>query len=243
MSPTVAIVEDEEDLRGAVAEYLTGCGLRILAAASAEEFRVLAQSEALDVAVLDIAMPDETGLSLARWIKARGSRPGIIFATAAGKPHDRIRGLELGDDDYIVKPYELRELLARIKSILRRLPEESGRRDIPAMEIVSSTPVIQIGRLSLEPESGRLAGGEAVSLSHKELELLLALARRPNRLLTRAQLLNLACTPDSDLDIRSIDVRIARLRAKVEPTPDKPRYIRTVRGEGYMFVPDGNEQN
>src|SRR5438552_647368 len=94
-------------------------------------------------------------------------RRAMMMIPAYCKPHNRIRGLELGADDYIVKPYELRELLARIKSILRRLPEESGRRDIPAMEIVSSTPVIQIGRLSLEPESGRLAGGEAVSLSHK----------------------------------------------------------------------------
>ena len=240
MSPTVAIVEDEEGLREAVAEYLAGRGFRILSAANAGEMRAIAEREAIDVAVLDIAMPGESGSSLARWLRSKGPKPGIIFATAAGAPNDRIAGLELGADDYIVKPYELRELLARINSILRRLPQGSHQPDIVSSRRASAH-AIEIGQFSLDPDSGRLMsdGREATRLSPNELDLLLALARRPNRLLTRDQLLEIARARDTDTDIRSIDVRIARLRAKVEPTPDKPRYIRTVRGEGYMFVPGG----
>ena len=127
MTPTVAVVEDEDALREAVAEYLDGRGMRVLSAANAGELRALAAAEAIDVAVLDIAMPGESGLSLARWLKERGPRPGIIFATAAGRGRDRIAGIELGADDYIVKPYELRELYARINSVLRRLPSEPAR--------------------------------------------------------------------------------------------------------------------
>ena len=247
MTPTVAVVEDEDALREAVAEYLDGRGMRVLSAANAGELRALAAAEAIDVAVLDIAMPGESGLSLARWLKERGPRPGIIFATAAGRGRDRIAGIELGADDYIVKPYELRELYARINSVLRRLPSEparpsprgwrsAGRRGEPGFR------GIRIGGFTLEPVTGQLMreGRETARLSQKEVELLLVLASRPNRLLTRAQLIELARAHDDDVDVRSIDVRIARLRAKLEPASGRPTLIRTVRGEGYMFVPEGS---
>src|SRR5262249_54888875 len=121
VSPTIAIVEDEDDLRSAVEEYLTGHGYRVLGAANAEAFRAIAAERPIDAVVLDIAMPQGDGLALARWI-GRHSGAGIIFATASGKPIDRIVGLEAGADDYIVKPYGLRELLARLKGLLRRMP-------------------------------------------------------------------------------------------------------------------------
>jgi DNA-binding response OmpR family regulator len=118
---TVAIAEDEADLREAVAEYLTGHGYRVLSARDAASFRELAGRESIDVAVLDISMPGEDGLSLARWLMDQGSA-GIIIASAHGSEIDRVVGLELGADDYMVKPYDLRELLARVRSVLRRLP-------------------------------------------------------------------------------------------------------------------------
>jgi DNA-binding response OmpR family regulator len=241
MTPTIAIAEDEEALREAVAEYLGGRGMRVLCAANAAELRALAASEPIDVAVLDIAMPGESGLALARWLKSRGARLGIIFGTAAGARGARIAGLELGADDYIVKPYELRELYARINSVLRRLPEGAAEAPVESPPAKSKAPPIRIGGFLLDLDSRRLVGDDRapVMLSQNELELLLVLAERPNRLLTRGQLLELAQARDADVNARAIDVRIARLRAKLEPVPDKPRFIRTIRGEGYMFVPDG----
>jgi two-component system phosphate regulon response regulator OmpR len=247
MSHTIAVVEDEDALREAVAEYLDGRGMRVLSAASAGELRALAATEPIDVAVIDIAMPGESGLSLARWLKERGSKPGIIFATAAGRPRDRIAGIELGADDYIVKPYELRELYARINSVLRRLPAEPAKTvpgkdgPQPAGPENAYPGAVRIGSFVLDPVSGQLTqdGRELARLSPKEVELLLVLVKRPKRLLTRAQLIELARAHDDDVDLRSIDVRIARLRAKLESGSDRPTLIRTIRGEGYMFVPEG----
>ncbi len=236
MPSTVAIVDDEEHLREAVAEYLADRGLRVFAAGDAAAMRALAERERIDVAVLDIAMPGENGLALARWLRARGERPGIIFATSAGAPKDRVAGLELGADDYVVKPYDLRELLARVRGVLRRLPE--------AAPVTAAAPAaradIAIGAFRFDPASHRLldAGGEEVELTAAEAALLLVFATRPNRILSRGQLLDL--TGDGgDASGRAIDVRIARLRGKLRAGSGEPEPIRTIRGEGYMFVPGG----
>jgi DNA-binding response OmpR family regulator len=234
---TVAIVEDEDDLREAVVEFLSGRGLRVLAAANAQEFRALIARERVEVAVLDIAMAGEDGRSLARWLTGQPRAPGIIFATAAGRPADRVAGLEIGADDYLVKPYELRELLARIRSLLRRLEERPAHQAAPAPEPPRPSRALTVGPYLLDLDSRRLSrDGISVVLTPAELDLLEALATRPNRVLSRSQLLELAGAGDGGSD-RSVDVRITRLRRKLETDPDDPQLIRTVRGEGYVFVP------
>lgn len=238
MTPTIAFVEDEADLREAVAEYLTDRGLRVLTAANGAEFRGFAAAEPIDVAVLDIAMPGEDGLSLGRWLRSRGARPGLIFATAAGAPMDRVDGIETGADDYIVKPYELRELLARIRSVLRRLLDEPRpvRNDPPPAQ--GAPQPIRVGSFLLDRERCRLVrdGGE-VPLTPGEADLLTVLASRPRRILTRWQLLSLAGSSSEDGDERSVDSRIARLRRKLAVDGAAPTLIQSVRGEGYMFAP------
>jgi DNA-binding response OmpR family regulator len=236
MQPTVAIVDDEDALREAVVEYLNRQGLRTLAAENALAFRRLIETEKVDVIVLDIAMPGEDGLSLARWLREHHAI-GIILATAAGRQIDRIVGLEIGADDYLVKPYDLRELLARIRSILRRVKAVTPAKARDQISAPGQT--LQIGNLVLDLAARRLisVAGEAVDLTAMEFDLLEVLATRPNRILSRSQLLELAhsrATADGD---RSIDIRITRIRKKIEPDPERPRFIRTVRGEGYVFVP------
>ncbi len=242
MQVHVVIVDDEKDLREGVAEYLSGMGLRCTAAADGAELKALAESEPIDVAVLDITMPGEDGLTLARWLRARGPRPGIILATAAGTSTDRIVGLNLGADDYLVKPYHLRELLARIRTLLRRLPIADAATPPMAPAPAPSAPSrkIRIGNHIFDLDMRMLSDqqGRPVELTMMEGDLLAALATRPGRVLSRAQLLDLAHGQSGENE-RSIDIRVTRLRKKIEPDPDKPTLIRTVRGEGYTFAPDG----
>jgi DNA-binding response OmpR family regulator len=232
--PTIAIAEDESDLREAVAEYLGDRGMRVLQAADARAFRVLVEREPIDLAVLDIQMPGEDGLSLARWLRGR-SKVGIIFATAADQTVDRILGLEMGADDYITKPYELRELLARIRGILRRIG------DVPAQEPTTAEPrreVIAIGTLNLDVTARRLTrqNGVDVKLTSGELDTLIVLAQRPRRVLSRETLAQLLGESGGESG-RALDVRIVRIRRKIEDGPMSNHCLRTVRGEGYMFVP------
>jgi DNA-binding response OmpR family regulator len=241
MAPTIAFVDDETDLRDAVAEYLTDRGLRVLTAESGAAFRAIAATEVIDVAVLDIAMPGEDGLSLGRWFASREPRPGLIFATAAEAPMDRIAGLELGADDYIVKPFALRELLARIRSVLRRPPDHGGPKRRTAETASGGGPpatIITVGPFRLDRESCRLVGpAGAVQLTAAEADLLAVLASRPHRVLTRPQLLSLAGGSGAESDERSIDSRIVRLRRKLAREGVPSKLIQSVRGEGYMFAP------
>ncbi len=234
MRTVIALVEDETDLREAVAEYLEDHGFEVRAHASAREFRAAGEFPAL--AVLDIAMVGEDGLSLAAWIR-QNSACGIIFATSAGRQLDRIIGIELGADDYLVKPYDLRELVARIRAVLRRLTPETP---VPVAEAPAEAD-IRFGGFRLETGPRRLIGpdGAPVALTALEYELLEALARRPGRTLSRAQLTQLAHGRDAEPEDRSTDIRIARLRRKIETEPAHPRFIRTLRGEGYVFSPEG----
>jgi DNA-binding response OmpR family regulator len=240
MKTTVAIVDDEEHLREAVGEYLELQGFEVLSFRNAQAFREEGAGKAIDVAVLDVAMPGEDGLSLARFIRKSGST-GIIMATAAGRPIDRIVGLEIGADDYLVKPYELRELLARIKSVLRRVkaaPATPGQAAAPAAPEGRN---LKFGSLLLDLDARRLtdASGGPIELTAMEFDLLQALATRPNRVLSRGQLQEFAHGRTADESDRSIDIRVTRLRKKIEPDPEHPRFIKTVRGEGYVFVPGG----
>ncbi len=234
-SQHIAIVDDEEQIRAAVGEYLELHGFRVsLADGGAALRRIMADAPPVDLVVLDLNMPGEDGLTIARYLREH-SEVGIVILTAAGQTLDRIVGLEVGADDYMVKPFDLRELLARVKSVLRRL--RAARAPKPAGK---SEHVIRFSGFTLHTDSHSLsdAGGNDIPLTSMEYDLLRAFAESPNRVLTREQLLDKAHRRDTDPFDRSIDVRIARLRRKIEKNPSKPQLIKTIRGAGYLFVPD-----
>lgn len=233
----IAVVDDEEQIRAVVGEYLDLHGFRVSLADGGPALRkIMAGTPPVDLVVLDLNMPGEDGLTIARYLREH-SNVGIVILTAAGQTLDRIVGLEVGADDYMAKPFDLRELLARIKSVLRRIPAapapKPGRR--PA------TPV-RFGSLTLDTESHVLtdASGKDIPLTSMEYDLLCAFAEAPNRVLNREQLLDNAHRRNTDPFDRSIDVRIARLRQKIEKDPSKPQLIKTIRGAGYKFVPDAD---
>jgi two-component system phosphate regulon response regulator OmpR len=191
----------------------------------------LAQNQA-DLIILDLMLPGEDGLSLARRL-SKSSQIPIIMVSARGEDIDRIVGLEVGADDYLPKPFNPRELLARIRAVLRR--RQAGA---TAQEAESS--VIAFGPYRLDRQRRELTcDGEAITLTSGELNLLQVLAERPNRVLDRDQLLDLLKGYERSPFDRSVDVQVARLRAKIEPDTKRPQYIRTVWGKGYMFTPQG----
>jgi DNA-binding response OmpR family regulator len=237
----IIIVEDEPDLRDAVAEYLGASGYDVATAENAAAARALMETQSFHLAILDIAMPGEDGLSLGRWLRSK-TPVGIIYATAAGTALDRIVGLELGADDYIVKPYELREVLARVRSVLRRVPR-------PAEPGAAKAEAAGRRRMAFGPFSadldGRLVigpGGAPVDMAKSEFDVLEVFLTRANRLLTRAAIseaIGFAEDPESS---RAVDIRIMRLRKKIEADPANPKFLRTVRGEGYIFsLPAGDD--
>jgi DNA-binding response OmpR family regulator len=232
---TILIVDDEPDLREVLEEYFVAQGYTALSAESAPVARALAAEHPVDVALLDIAMPGEDGLSLARHLRERYRRLAIIMLTSAGTVVDRIVGLEIGADDYVTKPFDPRELVARVKSVLRRT-SASFSAEIGAERV-------RIGRCILDRAAHRLTdeAGREVSMSPLEFILLKALSDHPNRVLSRERILNFSGQGDWDPFDRSVDLRILRLRKKIEPDPEHPQYIRTVRSEGYIFVPGDSE--
>jgi two-component system phosphate regulon response regulator OmpR len=233
----IAVVDDEAQIRAAVGEYLELHGFRVSLADGGEILRkVLAGTPPVDLVVLDLNMPGEDGLTIARYLREH-TEIGIVILTAAGQPLDRIVGLEIGADDYMAKPFDLRELLARIKSVLRRISAS------PAPRSAKRTATeIRVGNLTLDTESHTLTdeNGKDIPLTSMEYDLLRAFAKAPNRVLDREQLLDAAHRRDTDPFDRSIDVRVARLRRKIEKDPSKPQLIKTIRGAGYKFVPDAD---
>ncbi len=231
----IVVVDDEPDVRETLQEYLTLQGYEVTALDGGPALRQLVDAERpFDLAILDITMPGEDGLSLARYLRELCD-VGIIMVTAAGETVDRIVGLEMGADDYLPKPVDYRELLARIKAVLRRAAPK------PAATMPEDAPhtLIAFGECRLDLEAHRLYGadGEALALTAMEFDLLRAFAERPNRVLSRDQLLELAHNRNWEPFDRSIDIRIARIRRKVERDPGKPQIIKTVRGAGYVFSP------
>jgi DNA-binding response OmpR family regulator len=230
---TILIVDDEQDVREVLQEYFVTHGYAVLGAESASVAKTMAAEHSIDLALVDIHMPGEDGLSLARHLRERYAKIAIVMLTSAAMVVDRIVGLEMGADDYVPKPFDPRELLARVKSVLRRT-SSAGRAELGAAKV-------RIGRCVLDLAAHRLTneeGGE-VAMSSLEFDLLKALAEHPNRALSRERILNLNQKRDWDPFDRSVDLRIMRLRKKIEPDPDHPRFIRTIRNEGYIFVPDG----
>ncbi len=230
----IAIVEDEPDLREAVADYLTANGFDVTPAGSAAEMRALMETQTFDLAILDIAMPGEDGLSLGRWLRSR-MPIGLIFATAAGTSIDRVVGLELGADDYLVKPYELREMLARVRSVMRRLPQQPAARVEEAA--APARRVIRFGSFQADLDSRTVSGpAGAVELAKSEFDVLEVLLARPNRVLSRGAIFDAIGHHDDAEASRALDLRIMRLRRKIETDPANPQFLRTVRGEGYIFA-------
>ena len=230
---TILIVDDEPDVREVLEEYFVSHGYAVLGAESAAAARELAAAQPIDLALVDIHMPGEDGLSLARHLRERYPRIAIIMLTSAATVVDRIVGLEMGSDDYVSKPFDPRELVARVRSVLRRT-SSTRRAEIGAQRV-------RMGRCVLDVEAHRLVDetGAEVPMSSLEFDLLKALAEHPNRPLSRERILNLTQQRDWDPFDRSVDLRVMRLRKKIEPDPEHPRFIRTVRNEGYIFVPGG----
>ena len=231
-TPHIVVVDDEPEIRESLVEYLGIHGYRMSEAGNAAGLRKLvASGEPLDLVLLDIRMPGEDGLSAARWLREH-PKLGVIMITGSGETVDRIAGLEVGADDYITKPFDLREVLARVRSVLRRVAAMQTK---PARR-----ERVKFGRFVLDLAGNRLATeeGETIGLTSMEFDLLKAFVTHPNRVLSRDQLLDLAHGRSAEPFDRSIDIRVTRLRRKIESDPDKPRIIKTVRGTGYVFELD-----
>lgn len=237
----IVFVDDEAELREVVAEYLGRHGFAVRAVADGAALRAALAQRPADLVLLDISMPGEDGLAIARAIRAGPHADvGIVMLTAAGDVVDRVVGLELGADDYVPKPCDLRELLARLRAVLRR--REAARASAtPAAEAgapaLPAGKIVRMGRNLLDLETGRLTGPDRaeIPLHASEFQLLRTFAERPGRVLTREMLLDLAHPRGEEHFDRSIDVRIARIRRKIEAVPDRPQVIKTVRGVGYVF--------
>jgi two-component system phosphate regulon response regulator OmpR len=238
----ILVVDDDSSVREMLREYLGNHGYRVLEADSAPALRALLDEEVPHILLLDVHMPGEDGLSLARYVREHFDI-GIIMVSGAGETVDRIIGLEVGADDYIGKPFDPRELLARIKSVLRRYQRDTASvtAAIPvAVAGIAQTQRIALGACVLDLDTRILSGsdGGEIPLTSAEFDLLKMFVERPNRPLTRDQILSLTQNREWDALDRSIDIRIARLRRKLEPDAGKPQLIKTVRGVGYMFLPN-----
>ena len=233
--PRVVVVDDEDDLRDTVSDYLGMHGFEVRTAEDGVSLRRLLEDEHFDLAVLDINMPGEDGLSIARFLRET-SDMGIVILTAAGETVDRIVGLEMGADDYLGKPFDPRELMARIKSVLRRR-EAAGR--MAQVSGDEGETVVRFGSCLLNLDAQKLFDetGQEITITAMEFDLLKVFAENANRVLNRDQLLELAHNRDWEPFDRSVDIRVMRLRRKIEADPAKPQVIKTVRGVGYMFIP------
>ena len=222
-SPHILVVDDSADIRDPLAKYLSKKGLRVSTADGGQELRRVMKTSAIDLVILDVMMPGEDGLSLARALREEGD-VAILMLSARSEPGSRIEGLEMGADDYLAKPFEPRELLLRIESILRRQGPN-----------VSTASEISMGACTFHVERGELRrDGVTVRLTTRERELLRLFASRPGKTITRAELSG----HGADGGARAVDVQINRLRRKIEADPATPVYLQTVRGSGYILYTD-----
>ena len=240
MPQRVLIVDDDEAIRETTGEYLQEHGYEIALAADGAQLRA-AFAEATpdglpDVVLLDLNLPGEDGLALTRWLRAHHD-VAIIMVTGAGEVVDRVVGLEVGADDYLAKPFDLRELRARLTSVLRRLKERPAQAP-GAGRAAGAAARVRVGRCTLDLNTHQLIDeqGAELTITGMEFDLLRVFIENANRVLSRDRLLTLTRNREWEPFDRSIDIRIARLRRKIEADPEKPSAIRTVRGAGYMFV-------
>ena len=224
MGERILLIEDDSRLAGMVSEYLGKAGFQVIHAEDGRRGLALYGREAVDAVILDLMLPDADGLEVCRLIRARSDGP-ILMLTARGDPMDRVVGLEMGADDYLPKPFEPRELLARLRAILRR------------SRTASKADVLRYGRLEIDRGSRevRLDGAPRMLTSY-QFALVLALAEHAGRVMSRDQLMDLLKGETIEAFDRSIDVHISRIRAAIEDDPKKPRRIITVRGAGYVFA-------
>lgn len=227
---SLLVVDDEPELCAVLTEYFSAEGFDVTAVQSAAAAREAFEREVPRLVVLDLRMPGEDGLSVTRWIRERKDHVGIVMLTTAAEVVNRVVGLEMGADDYVPKPFELRELLARVRSVLRRLTHVAHAR--------GAARRVRFGKCHLDLEARKLvdANGEAVSLTAMEFDLLKLFAANPNRVLNRDQIMELAHHRGWEVYDRSIDLRVMRLRRKIEPDPEKPEVLKTVRAAGYMYA-------
>ena len=228
----ILVVDDDSRLRGLLSRYLGENGFRVTVAGSAAEARDRLRFLQPDLMVLDVAMPGETGLDLTESLRREASDVPVLLLTARGAPEDRIAGFEAGADDYLPKPFDPRELVLRIRAMLRRAPP-------PPPPGPPSGPV-QLGVLEFDPDRGEMRGeirpyAGPVRLTGGEAALLAVLARRPNEVLSREDIA--AALGGDEANERAIDVQVTRLRRKIEADPREPRFLHTVRGRGYVLKP------
>ena len=224
--PTVLVVDDEPLVRDVLVRYLQREGFDTLEAGDGDTARALVATEDLQLVVLDLMLPGTDGLSLCRWIRSQGDLP-VIMLTARGEPDDRIVGLEVGADDYVSKPFSARELVMRVKAVLRRTQPSPVPQEALAFDGLVLDPVAREAHLDDEP----------VRLTVKEFDLLYFLAANPRQVFSRSQLMASVWGYEAALDTGTLTVHIRRLRSKIERDPAQPRHLETVWGVGYRFVP------
>ena len=222
------VVDDDPEIRELTQEYLQQQGFHVATVASGEEMDTYLSDHDVDLLILDLMLPGEHGLSIAQRLKKRGDLP-IIIVSAQGDEVDRIVGLEVGADDYLPKPFNPRELLARVRAVLRRASKALVAEDDSNKEVI-------FGRFCLDLSSHSLScEGTLIPLTSGEFDLLAILVSNPNKVLHRDRILDLLTGAERSPFDRSIDVRVTRLRSKLEDDPAKPAYIKTIWGKGYMF--------
>jgi two-component system OmpR family response regulator len=230
IQPHILVVDDDPQIRALLEEYLVASGLRVSAAASGKQMSQILSDEAIDLVVLDLRLAGEDGMAIVRTLRDQSAIP-IVLLTGVKEEADRVMGLELGADDYLTKPFSPRELLARIRTVLRRTKSAapgSARREIRAY---------RFGKFELNLRTRRLKPGDGrdISLTNGEFNLLAALLSAPERILTRDQLLEASRVYDNEVYDRAIDIQVLRLRRKIEVDPVRPTFIVTERGTGYIF--------
>ncbi len=232
----IVIVDDDARIRDLLRRFLSQEGFDVLLAEDGRALDRILQRETIDLMVLDLMLPGEDGLSICKRLRSSGVKTPVIMLTAKGEDVDRITGLEIGADDYLGKPFNPRELLARIHAVLRRRPQG----EVPGAPSAGDNEVIVFGAFSLDLGKRALTkGGVGIALTSGEFAMLKALARHPKQPLTRDKLAQLARGRDFEPFDRSLDVQISRLRKMIEADPASPKIIQTVWGVGYVFVPDG----
>jgi two-component system phosphate regulon response regulator OmpR len=235
---TIWVVDDDPDLRQMVSTYLLDQGYDVRALSDGRQLMARLEFQRPDLLVLDLMLPGEDGLTLLRRLRDADDDLPVVMLTAKGEAVDRIIGLEQGADDYLAKPFLPRELTARIEAVLRR------RSPLPAGSPLAEGENVVFGDNVLDLSARTLArAGEPVTITSGEFSLLAAFVQHPHRPLSRERLIELARGPESETDSRSMDVQVSRVRRLIEPDPGRPRYLQTVWGYGYVFVPDGTPRS